>query len=78
MMMLQSPTVCRALVSGPQGDPGVAPTPIVLKGEPGPPGSPGLPGNRGAPGPPGLEGLSGEWMAVDLGFKHLKNVCLCS
>lgn len=46
------------------GDPGVAPAPIVVKGEQGPPGPQGLPGGRGLPGPPGREGLPGSLIVI--------------
>lgn len=49
---------------GPSGEPGVAPAPIVVKGEQGPPGPQGLPGGRGPPGPSGREGLPGLWIVI--------------
>lgn len=50
------------------GDPGVAPAPIVVKGEQGPPGPQGLPGGRGLPGPPGREGLPGLLIVISSSF----------
>lgn len=48
-----------SLITGPPGDPGQVPQPIVLKGERGLPGLPGESGIRGVPGSPGLQGLPG-------------------
>lgn len=53
------------------GDPGVAPAPIVVKGEQGPPGPQGLPGGRGPPGPPGREGLSGLLIVISSSFYEM-------
>lgn len=50
------------------GDPGVAPAPIVVKGEQGPPGPQGLPGGRGPPGSPGREGLPGSLIVITSSF----------
>lgn len=54
--------------SGLPGDPGVAPAPIVVKGEQGPPGPQGLPGGRGLTGPPGREGLPGSLPVISNSF----------